>query len=81
MTLSKLTVKSSDGRQKTAHIGGSPPRTMALWMRIELEEERLGNPKFRQPAESSSTTTVARMEQNATEAHNEAGYKPPIAAD
>jgi hypothetical protein len=44
-----VTVKSADGRQKTTHIGGSPPRTMAMWMLIELEEERLGNPNFTQP--------------------------------
>jgi hypothetical protein len=40
-----------DGRQKTTHIGGSPPRTMAMWVLIELEEERLSNPKFTQPGE------------------------------
>jgi hypothetical protein len=41
-----VTVRSSDGRQKATHVGRSPPRMIARLMLIEMEEERLGNPKF-----------------------------------
>jgi hypothetical protein len=42
-----VTVKSSDGRQKSTHIGGCQPHTLAWLMLIELEKARLDNPMFR----------------------------------
>jgi hypothetical protein len=41
-----VTVKSSDGGQKSTHIGGSPPRALARLMLVEIEEARLGKPMF-----------------------------------
>jgi hypothetical protein len=38
-----VTVKSSDGEQKSTQIGGIPPRALARLMLVEMEEERLGN--------------------------------------
>jgi hypothetical protein len=46
-----VTVTSSDGREKSTQIGGSPPRAIARLMLIELEEARLGNPMFKLPWE------------------------------
>jgi hypothetical protein len=46
-----VTVTSSDGRQKSTQIGGSPPSAIARLMLIELEEARLGNPMFKLPGE------------------------------
>jgi hypothetical protein len=44
-----VTVTSSDGREKSTQIGGSPPRPIARLMLNELEEARLGNPMFKLP--------------------------------
>jgi hypothetical protein len=41
-----VTVRSSDGRQKSTQIGGSPPRAIARLMLVGMEEARLGNPMF-----------------------------------
>jgi hypothetical protein len=46
-----VTAQSSDGRQKTTHIGGSPPRAMARFMMIEMDEAAKGNPMFKLPGE------------------------------
>ena len=46
-----VTVTSSDGREKSTQIGGSPPRAIARLMLLELEEARLGNPMFKLPGE------------------------------
>jgi hypothetical protein len=42
-----VTVTTSDGRQKTTQVGGSPPDSIARMMLIELERERLGDPLFK----------------------------------
>jgi hypothetical protein len=33
-------------RQKTTHIGGSPPRALARIMMVEMDEAARGNPMF-----------------------------------
>ena len=38
-------------RQKTTHIGGSPPRALARFMMIEMDEAANGNPMFTLPGE------------------------------
>jgi hypothetical protein len=45
-----LTVRSSDGRQKTAQVGNSRPAGLARLMLLELEEEHLhGGPLSHSP--------------------------------
>jgi hypothetical protein len=38
-------------RQKTTHIGGSPPRALARIMMAEMDEAAKGNSMFRLPGE------------------------------
>jgi hypothetical protein len=38
-------------RQKTTHIGGSPPHVIAKIMMIEMHEAAKGNPMFKLSAE------------------------------
>ena len=40
-----LTVRSSDGRQKTTQFGNARPAGLARLMLLELEDERAGDPK------------------------------------
>jgi hypothetical protein len=48
-----VTVRSSDGREKSTWIGSSAD-AIARLMLVELEEARLGNPKFRLPRDNSA---------------------------
>jgi hypothetical protein len=41
-----VSITTPDGRRQVTHVGGSLPHSLALMMLVDLEEERLGNPKY-----------------------------------